>query len=592
MAAAAVLVLLAAQAGQALERLDFTVTGGPASLARELKAGSMLMATAKARGADPQDIFADARSEYGRLIGALYARGYYAPVIHVLVDGREAAGIAPLDAPASITSVVVTVDPGPIFAFSRAEVAPLAPGTVMPPGFSVGKPAESGIIQGAVTAGIDGWRGRGHAKAVVAAQDLSANHIDSTLSAAVRLEPGPVLRFGPLVVEGAVRLREARLRKIAGLPVGERYDPAEVARVADRLRRTGVFRSVTLVEDEAITAPDLLGLTATVVEAPLRRYSFGAEIESLDGAKLTGSWLHRNLMGGGERLTISGEVANIGAQASGIDYNLGITLDRPATPGPDTTASIGLSFGHVDEQDYRANLASASLSFTHYFSDVLTAHAGLGYAFSEGHDSSGDFTYRSLDLPLGATWDRRDSITDAKKGFYIDAGAKPFLGFGSTENGARLTFDVRGYKGLGDRFVLAARVQGGAILGASALGTPRDDLFYSGGGGTVRGQPYQSLGASVLKDGVMVEIGGTDFAAGSVEGRVKLTERIGVVGFVDAGIVGLGGFSDAVSDWHAGAGLGLRYETGFGPIRLDVAAPVGGSTGTGMQIYVGLGQAF
>ena len=125
------------------------------------------------------------------------------------------------------------------------------------------------------------------------------------------------------------------------------------------------------------------------------------------------------------------------------------------------------------------------------------------------------------------------------------------------------------------------------------MGTPRDFLFYSGGGGTVRGQPYQSLGVNVLRSGLTnIQTGGTYFLAASAEVRAKVTEKIGVVGFVDAGQVSVGGFNDASSDWHAGAGLGLRYATGFGPIRLDVAAPVGGTTGKGVQIYVGIGQAF
>jgi translocation and assembly module TamA len=190
------------------------------------------------------------------------------------------------------------------------------------------------------------------------------------------------------------------------------------------------------------------------------------------------------------------------------------------------------------------------------------------------------------------TWDRRDSKTDATKNFYIDLNAKPFFGFGTTENGVRIALDARAYKGLGEdnKVVLAARVQGGAILGASALGTPRTDLFYSGGGGTVRGQPYQSLGVSVLDGGTSVEIGGTTFVAASLEARVKVTESIGIVGFVDAGSVGLGGFSG--NAWQAGAGLGLRYATGVGPIRLDLAVPVHGATGEKFQVYVGLGQAF
>jgi translocation and assembly module TamA len=108
----------------------------------------------------------------------------------------------------------------------------------------------------------------------------------------------------------------------------------------------------------------------------------------------------------------------------------------------------------------------------------------------------------------------------------------------------------------------------------------------------VRGQPYQSLGVEVLQaGGEPVQTGGTAFLAGSLELRAKVTDKIGVVGFVDAGQVSALDFNGS-GGWHAGAGLGLRYDTGFGPIRLDVAAPVGGDTGSGVQIYVGIGQAF
>jgi translocation and assembly module TamA len=154
--------------------------------------------------------------------------------------------------------------------------------------------------------------------------------------------------------------------------------------------------------------------------------------------------------------------------------------------------------------------------------------------------------------------------------------------------------DARAYRALGAKggAVLAGRLQGGAILGASALGTPRTDLFYSGGGGTVRGQAYQSLGISVLDGSTWVDTGGTAFVAASVEARVKVSANIGVVGFVDAGAVGEGTVTGANSDWQAGAGLGLRYGTAVGPIRLDLAIPVHGAVGSGVQIYVGLGQAF
>ncbi len=588
-------LVLAVPQANALDRIEFLAPGASDDLREDLRGASLLLAAKRDKITDPQDLFAAARAEYSRLLGTLYANGHYSGVIKVLIDGREAASIAPLDAPSKIARIEIFVDPGPAFAFSRAEIAPLARGTIVPRAFAVGLPAQSGVIREAVTTGIEGWRTAGHAKASVASQDLSADHSNNTLSANVILAPGQKLRFGKLVITGQDRMRERRIRKIAGLPEGEVFNPADLARAAERLRRTGIFSSVSLTEDAQVTAPDQLGITATVVEEKLRRYSFGAEIASFDGLDLTGSWLHRNLLGGGERLEVAAEIANIGAQASGLDYTLGVTIDRPATLSPDTNAHFHFDIARLDEQDFNADTLSTGIGFSHIFTERLSARIGLDYEYSQGSDTSGDFLYRNLSLPIGAVWDKRDSKTDATRGFYLEAEVKPFLGFGTTDSGARLTFDTRAYRGFGETngVVVAGRLQGGAILGSSLLGTPRDFLFYTGGGGTVRGQPYQSLGVNVLQVGLSdVQTGGSYFLAASAEVRTKITEKIGVVGFVDVGQVSVGGFNDPSSDWHAGAGLGLRYATGFGPIRLDVAAPVGGTTGEGVQIYVGIGQAF
>lgn len=583
-----------ATAGNALERLDFAVRGASAALDKELRFASILLASQKAGTVDAQDLFADARAEYASLLGALYASGHYSPVIHVLIDGREAAGIAPLDAPARIGRIEVQVDPGPVFAFSRAVVAPLAAGTVLPEGFAAGAVAESGAVVAAVGAAVDGWRDVGHAKAVAGAQNLVADHGSATLSAEVAIRPGPRLRFGPLAVQGHARMREARVLEIAGLPVGQVYSPAEVERAAARLRRSGVFKSVTLVEDDTISAPDLLGITARLVEEKTRRYSFGAEIASFDGLMVNGTWLHRNLFGGAERLTLNGEIRNIGVQSGGIDYGLGLTLDRPATFTPDTTLGFGAQYEHLDEVDFVSDGFDVAVSLTQVFSEALTAQAGFGYEYADVTDASGSSVFQSLSLPVGVTWDKRDARTEAAKGFYLEAEAKPFLGFGITDSGMRLTGDLRGYRAAGERLVFAGRLQAGAILGASLAGTPRDDLFYSGGGGTVRGQPYQSLGVYVLQDALLnpFKTGGTYYVAGSVEARLKVSNTIGLVGFLDAGQVDVDGFFTGAGNWHAGAGLGVRYATGVGPIRLDLAVPVGGSTGDGLQIYLGLGQAF
>ncbi|WP_431297727.1 autotransporter assembly complex protein TamA [Tabrizicola sp. BL-A-41-H6] len=579
----------------ALDRLDFVVAGEDKKLTEAVRDASLLLSQQAQDQTDPQDLFAAARADYARIVNALYARGHYSAVVNITLDGREAAAIAPFEAPARIDRIMVTVDPGPLFRFSETTVAPLPKKTDLPQGFRPGEAAESGVIADALSTSISAWRDTGHAKAGLSRQDLVADHANARLAADLRLDPGPRLRFGTLAIEGTELMRTQRVREIAGLPEGEVFSERELKRAATRLRRTGIFSSVALTEDEAITAPDLLGITATLVEQKPRRYSLGAEVASLDGLALTGYWLHRNLWGGGERLKVEGEITNIGSGYSGVDYSLGVTLDRPATITPDTTAGLTFGISHLDEIDYYANTVEFGVAFTQIVSEQLTARAGLTYKAQEGRDPGGSFSFRNLSLPIGVIWDRRDIATDPTTGTYLDAEIKPFLGFGTSDSGARLMMDGRVYHGLGEpgRLVLAARAQVGAILGASVFGTPRDDLFYSGGGGTVRGQPYRSLGVSVSRGfGPEFLIGGTYFLAASAEVRAKVTDRIGIVGFFDAGRIGVDGFFDDGGDWHSGAGLGLRYDTGFGPVRIDVAAPVGGTTGDGVQIYVGLGQAF
>ena len=583
-----------ASAAVAADAVDFVVSSQDQKLTRALRDASVLLSGERTDQSDAQDILTNGRAEYAALLNTLYAHGHYSGVIHVYADGREVASIPPLDAPSRVDHVQVTVDPGPRFALSRASVAPLARQTALPEGFRLGAPAESGVILGAATAAVAGWRSEGHAKARVVDQSIVADHANATLSAAIMVEPGPVLRFGRLSVFGQERMREGRIRKIAGLPEGERFDPAELDRAATRLRRTGVFKSVTLTEDEQITRPDILGISATVIEEKPRHYSLGAELASVDGLNLSATWLHRNLMGGAERLELGAEVSNIGTQSGGMDYLIGARIDRPATLTPDTNLGFALEFGHLNEADYDANIANGGFTLSHVFSDSLTGRVGLTYDYAAVTDVFGQFTYRHLALPLGLTWDRRDSKTDASKGFYVDAEVKPFRGFGITENGVRAKLDLRGYRTLGaaERLVFAGRLQAGAVYGPSLLGAPREDLFYSGGAGTVRGQPYQSLGVNIARGAMSLPIGGNYFLGASIEARVKATETIGVVGFLDVGRVDVGGFFSGIGDWHAGAGLGVRYATGIGPLRLDIAAPVGGSTGEGVQIYLGLGQAF
>src|SRR5690606_18392906 len=136
----------------------------------------------------------------------------------------------------------------PQFKFAKTEIGPIASETELPSGFSPGQPARSTLVSDAVDAALLGWREAGHAKVEVAADDVVADHRQSTLSATVRMAPGPALRFGAVTIQGEERMREQRIIKMAGLRYGEKFSQSELDRAAQRLRRSGVFRSVTLTE--------------------------------------------------------------------------------------------------------------------------------------------------------------------------------------------------------------------------------------------------------------------------------------------------------------------------------------------------------
>lgn len=566
------------------------VAGAPEALTKSLR-GASLVLSALAEGPVPaSDVMAAARADYGRLLGALYAEGYYSGVISIRVDGQEAAAIPVLSDPARIARIEIAVQPGPPFRFSRAEIAPLAPGTALPPSFAAGQPAVSGAISDAARAAVEGWRDVGHAKAEPDGQEIVADHANATLDARVTIAPGPRLRFGPLTVSGNTRVRTERVEAIAGLPGGEVFSPAEMRRAAERLRRTGAFRSVTLREAGEPGPGDLLPIAVLVDEEKPRRLGFGAEISSSEGLRVNGYWLHRNLRGGAERLRFDGEIAGIGGETGGEDYRLGVSFARPATFTPDTALTLDALAEQRFEPDYDIRSFEFGVGVSHIFSDTLTGAVSLRYRQSRVEDAAGTTDFSTLSLPISLEWDRRDNSLDPANGFFLDAKAMPFLGLGSTGSGVRLTADARAYRGFGDgRFVAAARLQLGSIFGPGLAETPRDFLFYTGGGGTVRGQDYQSLGVTALPGGI--RSGGKHFLGLQAELRARVTEKIGAVAFYDWGYVAAEQWGDAFDGSQAGAGFGLRYDTGIGPIRLDVAVPVSGG-GKGAQIYIGIGQAF
>ena len=317
---------------------EFKITTN--NLETDLRDTSLLTPLADAGSdATTQDVVAAAQADYARLVGLMYDRGFFAPQVSILIDGKEAAALSPVQPLRQIDVVELKVVTGKSFRFGTAKIAPLAPNTTLPAEFVKGGDASTRVIQEMVLTSIDSWRDVGHAKADLRSQSITARHDTARLDTDIRIQPGPLLRFGDLRVKGNKRMRTQRIVEIAGLPKGDVFNPDEVSRAAARLRRSGVFAVVSLSEAEKISPNDTLDIQGQFTESKLRKFGFGAELSTQDGLGLSGYWLHRNLRGGGERLRIGAEIKGIGGETAGNDYEVTLAFSRPATFGSDTDAS-------------------------------------------------------------------------------------------------------------------------------------------------------------------------------------------------------------------------------------------------------------
>ncbi|MGR3762002.1 autotransporter assembly complex protein TamA [Roseobacteraceae bacterium NS-SX3] len=566
--------------------------GATGELADRLRGASAVLA-ADARGeTGVQELLAAALSDYRTLVQVLYDAGHFSPVVHIRLDGREAAAIQPLSPPRAIRKVEITVTPGPRFTFGRAEITPWPrrSGVAVPEAYAPGQPASTGAIRDAGSAGVRAWREAGHPKAEVGAQKITANHLQARLDSHLQLAPGPRLRFGALHVTGDTRVRERALRRIAGFPTGETFHPDLLAKSATRLRRTGTFASVTLRPADVPNADGTLDYTASLRDLPPRRLTFGAELSSSDGLELSGSWMHRNLFGGAEKLRVEARLSGISG-SNDLDGRVAVRLDRPAALGPDDNLFYLLEAEQLDEEHYTATRGLGAIGLRRVFSDQFFAEASAGFESILASDVFGKRRFKLLKAGLRAEYDARDNPISATGGYFLSGGAAPFLGLDGSDSGLRLRLDGRGYWGLGadSRVVLAGRLQLGSVIGPSLSGVSPTMLFFSGGAGSVRGHEFQSLGVPVAGG----TAGGRGYLALSGEVRGRVTDKFSLVGFYDVGYVDADSFVSSNSAHHSGAGLGLRYDVaGIGPIRLDLAVPVDGGTDDGLQFYLGIGQAF
>ena len=279
--------------------------------------------------------------------------------------------------------------------------------------------------------------------------------------------------------------------------------------------------------------------------------------------------------------------------AAEIEQQVKASFRKPEFFGRDQALLGNVAFTNRDTDGFDEQSVAGFAGMEFAFAENWRGTAGIAPEYSDVEDEDGTRQFMLLGLPLSAGRDASDDRLNPTRGTRLDLTVTPYAGTGD-DDVTFLTAVLGGsaYQAFGakDRFVLAGRAQVASLVGEQTEEVPASKRFYAGGGGSVRGYEFQTVGPLDSDDD---PLGGRSLVEVSGEIRVRITETIGVVPFVDGGTVFDSSYPDFDETFRWAAGLGLRYFTAVAPLRLDFAFPLDKRSGDDdFQFYVSFGQAF
>lgn len=562
---------------------------------------SRLMVEEPRGASDFYTLVARARADVAQIEAALYSEAYYAGDIDIRISGRQIEGLDP----ASLKSesganieVTINVTAGPRFVFGKVILAQSGhPGggpNLIAGDLNLvsGMPAKSSLIVTASGKLVEAWRSSGFPLARIVDKDVTADHARHAVDVRIEVDPGPPAVYGWVGVSGTRTLNHDTILAQSKLQSGRTFRTADLKRARDRLVKLPSIESVRVVEGSKVDANGGLPVNLEVVERKPRYFGATASMSTTDGAEVEAHWGHRNFFGEGEHLRLEGAVSRIGSEGfTQLEFDAAAIYTKPGIFDVDTdlVSEFRISREHPDA--YESLDASVKIGLSRVFGPALSGSAALAAKFSRVEDAFGENDYLLVSLPVEAVYDTRDQRLDPTEGASLVSRLSPAVDTVSGASFVKSEVQVAAYRALDSdaRAVFATRIAAGSIAGASLADVPASTRFFAGGGGSVRGYEYRSLGPTV---GDQV-IGGLGYIGVSAELRVRVTPTFGIVPFIDAASVTDKSWPSFSGDFFMGAGLGLRYYTALGPLRIDVAAPIADRNGRpAAAVYVGLGQAF
>ena len=360
-----------------------------------------------------------------------------------------------------------------------------------------------------------------------------------------------------------------------------------------------------VVDGDRVDAKGNLPILVETSERKRHAVALSALYSNVDGPSVRASWTDRNLFGGAERLRLDAQagIATIGgaSQFKGLSSlawrnvvgRVGASFIKPALGGTRNDLLVDVAAIRESTDYYYASYLNAQVALRHRFSEFLSAQIGVEAEGGRTVDLWGGHDYSLLGAPFAINYDSTDSKLAPTQGVRATLRVAPYIkalphGLTMVQSKAQISayhaFDEEA------RYILAGRIAAGSTVGASVGNVPANRRFFVGGGGSVRGYRYRSLSPHNGFDG---PTGGLSFLEASLEARIRVTDTIGVVPFIDAGSAFDTAFPNFKSSIRESVGLGLRYFTPIGPLRIDFAVPIARRHGESkFGVLIGVGEAF
>ena len=537
-------------------------------------------------------VTARAREDEALAIRLMKSKGYY--------DASAVSVIETIPNDPTRVRVVINAAPGSLYRLGTINVDayPLPPDGLIAKNLPLrtGDPIEAERIQGA-EANVSLTLGQtGYPFARLGTRDILLDDANFTGDYTLPIDTGPRSSFGDITTSGKLAFDADHIRVLRRFKQGQLYDTRGVDDLRKALIATSLFSTVSVEPvDTGRDAPDgtrIVDIAVTQRVGKTRSIAGTAGYSTGQGFRAEATYTARNAFPpeGALILNVVG-----GTQEQGA----GVTFRRSDWRQRDRTLSFGLAGGRNNYDAF--NAVSLSLigrvsydstpiwqkKFTYQYGFELTGTNEDVYDFAAGKRRRGSYFIAAL--PVMGQRDTSDDLLNPTRGYRVRLSLSPETSVrGAARPYLRTLAEASAYYPVTDALVLAGRVRAGSIVGIA-----RDDLapsrrYYGGGGGSVRGYGYQRLGPF---DPNGDPVGGRSLNEFALEARYRFG-NFGIVPFIDGGN-SYASSTPQFKDLRFGAGIGGRFYTNFGPIRVDVATPLNRRKGDGrIALYISIGQAF